>query len=106
MRYDPFWSHYNGVGQNTARNHGLAWAEPIMCNDPDNGECEYLFRSGSKYYLWNPIEGSVCEIVTSTGLVDIVKELGGPNRASLKLAEVHQKCLPTDFELGMDKNVR
>ena len=43
-----------------------------MCSSPESGDSLYMFQSGSKYYIWNPIEGCICEIVTSMGLVDIV----------------------------------
>ena len=36
-----------------------------------------MFQSGSKYYIWNLIEGDIWEIVTSMDLVDIVtKKIG------------------------------
>ena len=48
-----------------------------------------MFQSGSKYYLWNPIEGAIAEIVTSMDLVNIITEIGKPGLRSLKFAEVH-----------------
>jgi hypothetical protein len=32
-----------------------------MCSDPDSesGDSDFMFQSGSKYYLWNPIEGVI-----------------------------------------------
>ena len=48
-----------------------------------------MFQSGSKYYFWNPIEGTIGEIVTSMDLVNIVTEIGKPRMGSLKFAEVH-----------------
>jgi hypothetical protein len=49
-----------------------------------------MFQSGSKCYLWNPIEGCICEIVTSMDLVDIITEIDKLRGGSLKLAKVHQ----------------
>ena len=49
-----------------------------------------MFRSGSKYYLWNTIEGAIAEIVTSMDLVDIITEIDKPRMGSLKFAEVYQ----------------
>jgi len=65
-----------------------------MCSDPkcESGDSQYMFQSGSKYYLWNPIEGAIAEIVTSMDLVDILAEMGKPRMGSLKFAEVHTKC--------------
>ena len=62
-----------------------------MCSDPksESGASLYMFQSGSKYYLWNPIEGTIAEIVTSMELVDIIKEIGKPRMGSLKFVEVH-----------------
>jgi hypothetical protein len=62
-----------------------------MCNSPhsESGGCLYMFRSSNKYYFWNPIEGTIGEIVTSMDLVDIIKEIGKPRMGSLKFAEVH-----------------
>ena len=63
-----------------------------MCSDPESesGDSEYMFQSGSKYYLWNPIEGTIAEIVTSMDLVDIITEMDKPRMGSLKFAEVYQ----------------
>jgi hypothetical protein len=49
-----------------------------------------MFQSGSKYYLWNPIEGAIWEIVMSMDLVDIITEIGKPGLGSLKIAPVRQ----------------
>jgi hypothetical protein len=49
-----------------------------------------MFQSGSKYYLWNPIEGAIWEIVTSMDLVDIITEIGKLGLGSLKIAPVRQ----------------
>jgi hypothetical protein len=72
------------------KTHGLEPPQPIMCSDPksESGDSLYMFQSGSKYYLWNPIEGSIAEIVTSMDLVDIITEIDKPKMGSLKFAEV------------------
>jgi len=49
-----------------------------------------MFQSGSKYYLWNPIEGAIWEIVTSMDLVDIITEMSKLGLGSLKIAPVCQ----------------
>jgi hypothetical protein len=61
-----------------------------MCSTPESGNCICIFQSGSKYYLWNPIEGAILEIMTSMNLVDIVTEIGKLGGGSLKAAEVPQ----------------
>jgi hypothetical protein len=75
-----------------ATTHGLEPPQPIMCSDPrsESGASEYMFQSGSKYYLWNPIEGTVGEIVTSMDLADIMTEINKPKWGSLKYAKVYQ----------------
>jgi hypothetical protein len=73
-----------------ARKHGLKSPQPIMCTTRDSGDCIYMFQSGSKYYLWNLIEGNIWEILTSMDLVNIVTELAKPKLGSLKVAEVPQ----------------
>jgi hypothetical protein len=70
--------------------HGLEPPQPIMCSSPESGDCQYMFQSGSKYYLWNPIEGAIWEIVTSLDLVDIITEIDEPRLGSLKLAKIYQ----------------
>lgn len=72
--------------------HGLEPPQPIMCSDPrsESGASEYMFQSGSKYYLWNPIEGTIGEIVTSMDLVDIMTEMNKPKMGSLRYAKVYQ----------------
>ena len=63
-----------------------------MCSDPksESGASEFMFQSGSKYYLWNPIEGTIGEIVTSMDLVDIMTEMSKPKMGSLRYAKVLQ----------------
>jgi hypothetical protein len=63
-----------------------------MCSDPksESGASEFMFQSGSKYYLWNPIEGTIGEIVTSMDLVDIMTEMNKPKMGSLRYAKVLQ----------------
>jgi hypothetical protein len=73
-----------------AKKHGLKPPQPIMCSSPESGDCLYMFQSGSKHYLWNPIEGGICEIVTSMDLIDIVTEIDKPRLGSLKLTKVYQ----------------
>ena len=85
MDYDYDWADKDSKGQRIARKHGLKSAQPIMSSGPDTDNCMTMFQSGSKYYLWNPIEGGIWEIVTSMDLVDIVTEIDKPRLGSLKL---------------------
>ena len=71
-----------------AKAHGLTSPQPVMCSTPESGNCLSIFQSGSKYYLWNPIESVIWEIVTSMDLVDIITEVGKMGLGTLKLAEV------------------
>ena len=77
-------------GNAVVKRHGLEPPQPIMCSSRDSGDCQYMFQSGSKYYLWNPIEGGIWEIVTSMDLVDIITEIDKPKMGSLKLAKVYR----------------
>jgi hypothetical protein len=61
-----------------------------MCITPESGDCPYMFQSGSKYYIWNPIEGEIREIITSMDLVDIITEIPKLGLKSLKVAKVRQ----------------
>ena len=77
-------------GNAVVKRHGLEPPQPIMCSSRDSGDCQYMFQSGSKYYLWNPIEDGIWEIVTSMDLVDIITEIDKPKMGSLKLAKVYR----------------
>jgi hypothetical protein len=77
-------------GNAVVKRHGLEPPQPIMCSSRESGDCQYMFQSGSKYYLWNPIEGGIWEIVTSMDLVDIITEIDKPKMGSLKLAKVYR----------------
>jgi hypothetical protein len=90
MDYDYFWADDDGDGQRIARKHGLKSAQPIMCSAPDSDNCLYMFQSGSKYCIWNPIEGGVWEIVTLMDLMDIVTKIANLGLKSLKIAKVYQ----------------
>ena len=71
-----------------AKAYGLKPPQAIMCSAPDSDNCMTMFQSGSKYYLWNPIEGGIWEIVTSMDLVDIITQIDKLGLISLKVAEV------------------
>jgi hypothetical protein len=71
-----------------AKTHGLKSPQPIMCSSPDSHM--FIFQSGSKYYVWSAIEGTVSEIMTSMDLVDIVTMIGKLGLASLKTKWIHE----------------
>ena len=73
-----------------AKGYGLKSPQPIMGSTPESGNCLSMFQSGSKYYIWDPIEGAIWEIVTPTDLEDIIMEMNKPGLGSLKTALVHQ----------------
>ncbi len=54
-----------------AKAHGVKSPQPIMCGTPESGHCMCMFHSGSKYYIWDPIEGAIWEIVTEMDLVEL-----------------------------------
>jgi hypothetical protein len=69
-----------------AKDHGLKSPQPIMCSARESAL--YMFQSGSKYYIWNPIEGSVWEIMTSMDLVGIVTQMAKQGLKALKSVPV------------------
>jgi len=88
MEYDYVWGNNNSDVQRMAKSYGLKSPQPIMCNTRESGNFLTMFRSGSKYYLWNPIDGAICEIVTPMDLVGIVTQMGKMGLASLDIVEV------------------
>jgi hypothetical protein len=90
MDYDYDWADKDSKGQRMARKHGLKLAQPIMSSASDSGNCMTMFQSGSKYYLWNPIECDIWEIVTSMDLVEIVTKIAKLGLKSLKVAKIDQ----------------
>jgi hypothetical protein len=100
MNYDYTWGNNDSDIQVMVKGYGLKPAQPIMCSTPESGNCMSIFQSGSKHYLWNPIEGDICEIVTAMNGVDIVTKIAKQGLKSLKLAEVPQvSTSPADFEV-------
>jgi hypothetical protein len=89
MGWDYLWANKDSTGQRIARKHGLKSAQGIMSTDPDSDNCMYMFQSGSKYYLWNPIEGGIWEIMTSD-LAEIVTTINKLGLKWLEIAKVYQ----------------
>ena len=71
-----------------AKTHGLKPPQPIMSSYPDNHM--YICQSGSKYYVWNAMAGTVWEIMTSMDLVDIVTKIAKLGLTSLKIKRIHE----------------
>jgi hypothetical protein len=88
MEYDSVWADKNSDVHMMAKAYDLESPQPIMCNTRESGNCMTMFQSGSKYYLWNPIEGAIWEIVTSMDLVDIITQIDKLGLISLKVAQV------------------
>jgi hypothetical protein len=84
------WADEDSYSQRIARKHGLKPAKPIMGCTRDSGDYLHMFESGGKYYIWNPVEGGIWEIVTLMDLVDIVTEIDKPGAGSLKSVKVDQ----------------
>ena len=72
-----------------AKDYGLKSPQPIMCSSRESVNTMFMFQSGSKYYIWNPLEDAVYEIMPSMDLVDIVTEITKLGVRSLKLEEVY-----------------
>lgn len=90
LNYDFYWRDDDSDGKVMAKEHGLKSPQPIMCSTSESGDCLYMFQSGSKYYLWNQIEGNVWEIVAPADLEDIVREIAKLGVGSLTIARVPQ----------------
>ena len=60
-----------------------------MCSAPDSNNCMHMFQSGSRYYLWNPIEGGIWEIMTSD-LAEIVTTITKLGLKWLEIEKVYQ----------------
>ena len=88
LHYDYFWGGNDSDGQRMAKAYGLKPPQPIMRTTRQSGRSTYMFQSGSKYYLWDPIDGAICEIVTSMDLMDIVTQIGKMGLTSLDIVEV------------------
>ena len=73
-----------------AKAHGLKSPQPIIGGTPESGNCMSMVQSSGKYYLSDPIEGAIWEIVMPTDLEDIIMEMGKPGLGLLKTALVHQ----------------
>jgi len=92
MEYDYIWADKGSDVHQMAKAYGLKSPQPIMCNTREADDCVTMFQSGSKYYLWHPIEGGIWEIVTSMDLADIITQIDKLGLISLKVAKV-----PTSF---------
>ena len=71
-----------------AETYGLKSPQPIMCSSPDSQM--WIFQSGSKYYIWCPIEDIVLEIMISMDLVNIVTKIAKLGLRSLKTKQIHE----------------
>jgi hypothetical protein len=73
-----------------ANDFGLKSPQPIMCSSRESVNSMYMFRSGSKYYIWNQMAGTVWEIMTSMDLVGIVTEITKLGLRALKTERVYE----------------
>ncbi|KAF9223279.1 hypothetical protein BS17DRAFT_781611, partial [Gyrodon lividus] len=95
MDRDYYWQGRKGDLKATlAEWYNLPNAEPLITRLPDFGDVTFLFRSGSKYYVWNGIENRVCSIESPTNLEEIyqtISKLGKGRLGDLKMKKVPQK---------------
>ena len=73
-----------------AKDHGLKSPQPIMCSSRDSDHHMYMFQSGSRYYIWNPVADTVGEIMTSTDLVNVVTKIAKLGVRSLKMKRIDE----------------
>jgi hypothetical protein len=74
-----------------AKAHGLESPQPIMCSSRESDHSMCMFRSGNKYYLWDPNVGDTWETVTAMNAVDIVTEIAKQGLESLKLTATRKE---------------
>ena len=87
---DKKMNDYNQWWGNMAKSRGLKSPQPIMCSSRDSDHTMYMFQSGRRYYVWNPVADTVVEIVTSMGLVDVVTKIGKLGLRSVKTKRVDE----------------
>jgi collagenase-like PrtC family protease len=73
-----------------AKDYGLKSPQPIMCSSRESVNAMYMFQSGSRYYIWDQMTGTVGEIMTSMDLVGIVAEITKLGVRSLKIKRIHE----------------
>ena len=73
-----------------AKDFGLKSPQPIMCSSRESVNAMYMFQSGSRYYIWNQMAGTVWEIMTSMDLVGIVTEITKLGLRALKTERVYE----------------
>ncbi|KAA8902916.1 hypothetical protein FN846DRAFT_891356 [Sphaerosporella brunnea] len=66
-----YWQGKGDTKQELATDYGLKDASPLITKPPPSGDIYFLFRSSSKYYIWNGIENSVCFIAGPETLEEI-----------------------------------
>ena len=59
-----------------------------MCSASETGEGLYMFQSGSKFYIWNEMDGDVSEITISQNLNKILEIIGKKGLRALELRQV------------------
>jgi hypothetical protein len=82
--------NYNHWWDNMAKDHGLKSPQPIMCSSRDSDHHMYMFQSGSRYYIWNPVADTVGEIMTSMDLVNVVTKIAKLGVRSLKMKRIDE----------------
>jgi hypothetical protein len=90
LNYDYYWGDDYSDGQVMIKEHGLGSPQPIMRNTPESGDCLYMFRCGSKYYIWNLIEDDVWEIQAPLDLEDIIAKIAKLGFGALNAVMVPQ----------------
>ena len=88
LSYDYYWASKHCDGQLMAKWKSLTDPQPIMCSTGESGGCLYMFQSGTKYYIWNEVEGDVWKIVSPAKLEDILDEI-----SQLGVGRLDVKCI-------------
>jgi len=93
MDYGYSWADNDGAGYSMAKAHGLKSPQPIMWSTPKSGNCMCMFQSGSEYYIWNPIDDEIWEIVTS------MNHYNGDGQVGIRIAEAYGGTSDIDLPL-------
>ena len=72
---ESYWGRTDGKGVRLAKQYGFNNPMPVMCSTPASGSCEYMFKAGDDFYIWNQIQDDVRKITYPTTLNNILSAM-------------------------------
>jgi hypothetical protein len=70
-----YWGRSDGEGVMLAKEYGFNNPMPVMCSTRESGSCNYMFKAGDYFYIWNEIEDEVWKITYPTTVNDILSAM-------------------------------